>query len=217
MQRQLILLEFASTNDLTQHWINFNCWDANGSNQTVADVQHNFKKYWQSLESTHSEYADLVEHLLPNIPLRNHDMMVEQAHVSAWLTPIVETYAGDASQAFSEKLFRGLVTPVPWTVYAAQGSVAYLKSLGFDVLDDLVDHSYDQVPQNDSPGGIEKIRQWLACSSQTVDRLQQMPWADVHTRCQQAATHNRNLLMNFQRQYPATLASWLPAVIQKIS
>lgn len=215
-QRLLILLEFTSNNDLQEHWINFNCWDANGSNDTVTDIQQNFNKYWQNLKSDHSEYSGLVEQLLPAIPLRNHSMMVEQAHVSAWLTPIVETYAGDASQAFSEKLFRGLLTPVPWTVYAARGSVAYLKTLGFDVLDDIVDHDYDNMYQDDSPHGIEKIRRWLECSSQTVDRLQHMPWTTLQTRCQQATEHNRNLLINFQRQYPTVFATWLPAVIQKI-
>ena len=45
---------------------------------------------------------------------------------------------------FSEKLFRALQLPRPWMLFCSPQSVKLLKSYGFDVLDDYVDHGYDE-------------------------------------------------------------------------
>jgi len=44
---------------------------------------------------------------------------------------------------FTEKTFRVLQTPRPWLLFHTTGSIASLRSLGFYVYDDLIDHSYD--------------------------------------------------------------------------
>lgn len=60
------------------------------------------------------------------------------------LSVVVETYheRSDAI-AFSEKIFRAIQTPRPWVLSGATGSVDRLRSMGFDVFDDYVDHGYD--------------------------------------------------------------------------
>jgi hypothetical protein len=57
---------------------------------------------------------------------------------------VMETYHDRPDAvSFSEKIFRALQVPRPWLLAGASGSVDRLRSLGFDVFDDYVDHRYD--------------------------------------------------------------------------
>lgn len=217
-QRELILLELTaqSENILEQDYINFNCWDASGNNSSVEDIQHNFLKYWNQLEPVQHNYESIVHPLVNQIPLRNHQLSVELAQISAYLNLVVETYAGDTTITFSEKIFRALVTPAPWTLYAAKSSVVYLKTMGFDVLDDIVDHGYNLVTQDDSPCGIKKIRAYIKSSIETYNQLQAMDFDVLQSRCLQAAQHNQRRISQLQQQWPEEFARWLPDVLLEL-
>lgn len=57
---------------------------------------------------------------------------------------VIETYFERTDAiTFSEKTFRVLQTPRPWLLFHATGSIDLLRSMGFYVYDDFVDHSYD--------------------------------------------------------------------------
>jgi hypothetical protein len=43
----------------------------------------------------------------------------------------------------TEKTFKPISIGMPFFVHASAGSIEYLRSLGFDVYDDVIDHSYD--------------------------------------------------------------------------
>jgi len=208
-QRLAILLELLSNGNIDQDFVNFNCWSPSGSNSSLEDVQQNFINVWNELAELHNKYESLLPELIKNIPIRNHDLTIEQAHVSAWVNVVVETYAGDHTIAFSEKIFRALVTPVPWTVYSALGAVEYLKELGFDVLDDLVDHSYNQVTQDDTPHGINKIEAFISSNIRLYQLLQTKNFDQIKERCLQAATHNQEHLAQLQQRWPGDFAQWL--------
>lgn len=214
-QRIVILLQALNQCEdmLSQDLVNFNAWDPSNPCDTSADLQTNFEKYFEQLDPELQELYRSLTGIKSNLPLRNHNISVEQAHVSAYVNLVVETYAGNASIAFSEKIFRALVTPAPWTVFSAQGAVGYLKDLGFDVLEDLVDHSYDTVLQ-EWPHGVNKIKSWLESSLNTYDLLKNMPVKELQTRCQQAAKHNQHLLIKFRSQWPADFAQWLNSTIK---
>jgi len=65
------------------------------------------------------------------------------------LSIVIETYHERTDAiSFSEKIFRALQVPRPWALIAATGSVSRLRSMGFDVFDDYVDHSYDSWPSD---------------------------------------------------------------------
>lgn len=117
--------------------------------------------------------------------------------------------------AFSEKIFRALQTPMPWTVYSATGAVEYLKSLNFDVLEDLIDHGYNAIHQ-DSPYGLAKIAGFVDSSLRNVTRLQNLDIEQIKQRCCQAAIHNQSVLAQMRSQWPKDFAQWLPSVIDKI-
>ena len=219
-QRELVLVELINQTSnleqvLKQDYINFNCWDSQGANDTVNDIKFNFLKYWAQLFQLDLVYEQLKEQVVTAVPIKNHNLSVEEAHVGAWLVPVIETYSGNDNIAFSEKIFRALVTPVPWTVYSTTGAVEYLKTLGFDVLDDLVDHGYNNIYQ-DAPHGLQKIKAYIKASIDSHNQLKTGNFEQIKARCLQAAQHNQQLLSSLQRQWPVDFANWFPKAVDAI-
>jgi len=220
-QRQLILLELIKQSggiDQVQQLdhVNFNA-RAQGNEHTAQDARHSFAHCWTQLNQLHNtEYTEWFAQTLPHIPIRNHGLTVEQAQVNAYLNLVIETYAGDASIAFSEKIFRALVTPAPWAVFSAKHAVNYLKTLGFDVLDDVVDHAYDNLTQNNTMYGHGKISEFVKLNIQNYHNITQLDQNKLAERCQTAAAHNQQLLTQMQRQWPVDFARWLPNAITKL-
>lgn len=219
-QRQLILLELIKQSggiDQVQQLdhVNFNA-RAQGNEHTAEDAQHSFIRCWTQLKLHNTEYAKWFDQTLPYIPVRNHTLTVEQAQVGAYLNLVIETYAGDATVAFSEKIFRALVTPAPWAVFSAKHAVKHLKTLGFDVLDDVVDHGYDNLTQGDTKYGHGKISKFIKLNIQNYHNIKNSDQPNLAVRCMKAATHNQQLLAQMQRQWPGDFAQWLPEAIAKL-
>lgn len=215
-QRLHMILEFiqqvGSMTDIVKYdYINFNAWDPGGSNKTSQDIVQNVCKHWNELTHLHQDYHESFDQLISRLPLRNHSLTVEQAHVSSQLNLVIETYAGDASIAFSEKIFRALVTPAPWTLFGAKNAVQYLQTLGFDVINDLVDHSYDTHPHDH-----HKIKNYIKVSHQVQQHLQTIDLGVIKQRYTRAAEHNQRILQQMQQSWPADFGTWLPAVIEQI-
>jgi hypothetical protein len=219
-QRLLIFLEFAKQcwsngRTLDQDFINFNTWDAGGCNETLENLQTNLNKYWDPLRTDFSDFTEIFDGVSDLVPIRNHELSIELANSMSWLVPVVETYSGNTNMAFSEKLFRALQSPVPWTVYSATGAIRYLQSLGFDTLDDLIDHDYNNVVQ-ESPWGFNKINCFVQASLQNVERLKHLDLTMLQARCLRAAQHNQTLLAQMRVQWPRDFADWLPVAIDKL-
>ena len=87
---------------------------------------------------------------------------------------------------FSEKIFRCLKLPRPWIIFAMKNAVTYLQDMGFDVLDDLIDHSYDKIDF--------AIERQSAILDQVEILCKQILTAKQIARCEQAALHNQQLL-----------------------
>jgi hypothetical protein len=128
-------------------------------------------------------------------PYNNLTNSLEQSIIDSNISIVLETYISDDHITFSEKIFRALQLPRPWLIYCSPQAVHYLRCHGFDVLDDYVDHSYDlETSHCDRLLGI-------------IDQLEQ--FVDRHydhgdyTRFEQAAEHNKNLLIKFAQAWPA--------------
>ena len=102
---------------------------------------------------------------------------------------ILETYFHNNNLVtFSEKIFRCLQLPRPWVLYSHKHAVHYLRVMGFDVLDDIVDHSYDTIEF-----AIERQVEIL----NLVEKLVNLDIIPLQTRLRQAAEHNQQLLKKF--------------------
>lgn len=220
-QRELILLELLKQSgglDQVQHndYINFNARTP-GNNHSLLGIRKDFSDCWNQLKQIHnSEYQTVFEQALAQIPIRNHQLTVEQAQVGAYINLVIETYAGDASIAFSEKIFRALLTPAPWAVFSAKNAVQYLQQLGFDTLNDIVDHSYDSLYQDTSPYGKEKIAKFISINLQNYQNLKTMDIQQLTARCRCAAEHNQHLLKQLQQKWPWDFTKWLPGALELI-
>jgi hypothetical protein len=183
--------------------VNFNCY--------YHDVSDNvFNKLYGTLyPEIQGYYYEQYNRLKDTMPYRNHELTVEESMMSAGINMIVETYSGKDSVALSEKIFRALATPAPWTIYAARNSVAVLKSLGFDVLDDIVNHRYNYHNYeivSGAPGS--RVVEYVWESIQNVLELQSNDQHKVKLRCKDAALHNQNILKQMRQQWPQDFATW---------
>lgn len=230
-ERVLLLLEFLKQSN-GNHYINFNAWDPYDPSDTAKDCSNNFLKYWNGLDnlsrplrglnSRHPQFNELAMTIVDQLPIRNHDISIEQVQLNSYVNMVIESYSGDTTITFSEKTFRALCTPAPWTLYSCKGTVDYLKQLGFDVLEDLFDHTYNRVPQS-LPGDISlsddiiKIQAFITASIAHVKKLKTINSSELQTRCIRAATHNQELLATMRLSWPTDFASWLPRVIADLA
>lgn len=200
----------------TLDFVNFNCWSWGGDNNTEVGLKLNFQQQWNNLDLEHQEiYQEAYQDLEPLMPWRNHDLSHEQSHVSAWLNVVMETYSSDTTVALSEKIFRALCLPAPWIVYSGRHTVAYLHSLGFDVMRDVIEHQYDSLMENKNTVYGDKMIDFVFEGTDFVD-VNQHKLTELQQRCQQAASFNQNLLKNMSQQWPEDFARWFPSVVNSI-
>jgi hypothetical protein len=64
--------------------------------------------------------------------------------------------------------------------------------------------------------GHEKISEFVKLNIQNYHNIKNLDQDKLATRCQNAATHNQQLLAQMQRQWPADFADWLPNAIAKL-
>ena len=221
-KRMLTMLEIALRCEKypdaeTLDFINFNCWSWEGDNSTAEGCNQNFRDAYEKLEPQYKAvYGDTFERIAQTMPFKNHDMSVEQAHLSAYVNMVIETYSSDSSIALSEKIFRALVTPAPWQVYAGRHAVAYLESLGFDTLKDIVNHSYDVMMENKTAAYGDKLVEYIFAGADTFTKLSAMDRTELRHRCLTASRQNQKVLKDMSARWPVEFAAWLPAVIDHI-
>jgi hypothetical protein len=147
---------------------------------------------------------------------RNYCNTIEEACVQSYLNLIVETYASSTSIALSEKTFRALQTPAPWVLYGCLGSIEYLETLGFDVLGDVIDHSYNNRWTTDSTGK-EKTFLWVSDVIKILTHLKSLDVDFLRDRCITAAEHNRQLLASWKQPWPRDFSQWLVTVVDALN
>ena len=210
-ERLAVFCELARVSDLAQDaYVNFNC-QAHDRDLSDQEKQQRFcDVFYASSNIVQSELDPVFLSLQHQVPYCNHDLTVEQVHAASLVNLVMETYYQDSSIAFSEKIFRALVTARPWVVYAGKWAVARLRQLGFDVLDDLVNHhDYDEANSREL-----KYRVMVAAARQAADKVTQDP--AVLARCQAAAEHNQQLLAQYRSQLAKDMGTWFQDFAQKL-
>lgn len=202
-QRRLkLMLELGKKIYIDKGYVNFNCQKDN-SLPTLVD---NFDHFYRELSAQDSElWSSSYQTLRPRMPLKNYDLDHTEIFTRSWINVECETYSSDTSSAFSEKIFRLLTMPVPWMAYMGHYGVAYLESLGFDCVHDVINHNhYDRLKEVENKIGVFV---WLALK--TARELRDQDAARLlRDRFQQAATHNRALLRSFRQTWPRDFAQW---------
>jgi len=208
-ERLAVFCELARISRLEQDvYGNVNCesHDQNLSDHQKQEAAH---EIFQSMQTPIQHSIDATYWKIKRqLPFRNHNLSVEQVHGASRINIVMETYCQDHTVALSEKIFRALVTPRPWVVYAGRYAVARLRQLGFDVLDDLVDHNnYDDLTSRDQ-------LKYQAIVSTALDTVN--THSDAVGRCQQAAEHNQQLLAHYRSQLAVDMGTWFQDFAQKL-
>lgn len=194
-------------------YINFNCEDRVNIELTKTQA---FEQFLSSLGPAEQKYLSTYERIRTQVPIKNYDIEFDLVPYRIWLNIIVETYSSDTVVSVSEKIFRALVTPAPWTVYSGRYTVARLESLGFDCMSDIIDHNhYDRLKEVEN-----KIPVFNWKSLEIVNHLKQLGETTVRERCIQASQHNQKILQKMSQSWPADFSNWidtLPSLLNSAS
>lgn len=215
----LLELQKYNTSDLDDiDYINFNCWDENKDTSTVEGLSAIFsQEYYNLAPRLQAKYDKIYNKLLHKVPIRNHALTQEQAHVRSWINVIMETYSSDTNIALSEKIFRAMCLPVPWQVYSGQHTISYLHHLGFDTLQDLLSHNYDNKQENTTlEAGDNKMTDFIFEGILAATNMQKQNCIELKQRLEQAAFKNRELLHLMRRNWHCDFAAWWPTVLTSI-
>jgi hypothetical protein len=201
---------------MNKGYVNFNCQkDFDGDTfKGTERLPENFDHFWNELsEQDQANWSASYKLLQPQMPLKNYDCTHEEIHSRGWLNIVVESYSSDNSAAFSEKMFRALTLPVPWTCYTGRYGIAYLESLGFDCLSDIIDHNhYDRLKEVENKIGI-----FVWKSLEVIKDLKNRDFAELKLRCEKAATYNRELLKMYKHHWPAEFEQWKQAYLPHLA
>lgn len=209
VNRLAILLRMEMYGHIDQGYVNFNCFDPGSQ----GDNDQRLKNWSVTCEMIQDQYGHKYDQemsvLTARMPLKNHDMEFDNAVQSGGLHMVIETYCSDRCISFSEKIFRALCLPRPWTLLASPWAVARLIQLGFDVMADLVDHhSYDGLRMVDDklPRFVAVSREhWGAWSDtvtpHTIHSYQRWYRRFVLPRARTAAEHNIDLLARMRHTW----------------
>jgi MoaA/NifB/PqqE/SkfB family radical SAM enzyme len=194
-ERLMVLYKLFQRGWLDQGHVNFNCSMANSARDLdIEQRRHNFDLAHQQLDRP--EFDPIYEALRPQMPMLlpdDHHLRggPDLSALRSRISIVMETYHNRHSVVFSEKIFRALQTPRPWVMYSSHGAVELLRKTGFDVLDDLVDHEYDQEQD-------PELRMDLMLDAVPGSRL------DID-RCQQAVLHNQEILRRLTADWSVRL------------
>jgi hypothetical protein len=206
--RSMIFYELIRRNLLDLGLVSFNCWrPGDGRDQITHDyTQVNYQ--WQYEQAEMHAYAtehELGKSLIPYCSF-NEDLDLSQIIVDSQVSLISETFISDSHIVLSEKLFRAIQLPRPWLLYSSPGTVALLKHHGFDVLDDMVDISYDKIQQHSTRllNIMDQLHTFVDRTYSSVD----------FERLNQAAKHNQQLLIEFGQGWPQKLHDTIEKIQQ---
>ena len=201
-------LDLANCISIDAGYVNFNC-----HLDCSLDSYKNFELHWEKLDSESRIMYKLTYNTLKSLmPLRNYIIEHDQIYVKSLLNIVMETYGSDNSVALSEKIFRCLLAPVPWTGYIGRYGIAYLESLGFDCLSDIIEHCYDNLKEAEN-----KQLNFVKASIDSIEHIKNKNFNTLTIRCQQAATHNYKLLLSFKRQFGTDINHWMVKLVDQLA
>jgi hypothetical protein len=177
-------------------------------NRNLTELQafeNQFELYCPIFEHEHQQ----VKHLVP------YKNFIESGDLSAVVLDskfsiVLETYFNkNHVVTYSEKIFRCLQLPRPWVLFAMQYAVSHLRRMGFDVLDDIVDHSqYDCVE-------LPIDRQCKILDM--IENLIQLDVDKYQSRLMSAAYHNQMLLKKFSDTWETDFDNTIKLGLQKLN
>jgi hypothetical protein len=134
-------------------------------------LHQNFDK-WSLTDQEHAAFKRLPQHVefLPS-DRDGIDVTVDHpAFQETYVNLVTETTVRADTPMLSEKTFKPIATGQLFVLIASPGAIQFLRDIGFDTFDDIIDHSYDQ---------ILDIRTRIEQTLVQIDRLAYMDLASI--------------------------------------
>jgi len=100
---------------------------------------------------------------------------------------IAETEFRNEYSFYTEKTAKAMITRRLFVAFSGQGFLRNLRLLGFKTFSDLIDESYDNIPQSEErwTRAFEQVRYLCSCNQE-----------ETYAKIKPIAEHNYNLIMN---------------------
>lgn len=206
--RQSWLYQFFRKKIIDQGYVSFNMDISRGimlkNYTTPLDV---FDQYFEQYLQTFAPEHTVVRPLVPYCNF-NHTDELQDLILKSKYSIVVETYfERNEIITFSEKIFRCLKLPRPWMMLCMKHGVKYLRDIGFDVLDDVVDHSYDNIDHD------------IARQVSILDKMESLGNLEYTNalveRLESAALHNQKLLSYYLERFDSDMIETYRRVVEK--
>ena len=187
--RRYILSGLIQNNLLDDGLVNYKC--------VYTDIPGNWLNYNvdPSLINQIEKECDLISN---RVPLPHLDNTVEfyqtniDFYLDSFLGIVTDTFY-DQGVFFSEKIFNAMNYQQLFFYFGYQGSLQYLKNKGYEIFDDIIDTSYDNIAE---PGArlIAARKSLLDFLNQPIEKIRQ-----AYEKKLPAIIHNKN---HVQQQRP---------------
>ena len=119
------------------------------------------------------------------------------AYLETYINLVTETTINGLMPMLSEKTFKPIVTGQLFILVAAPGAIQFLRDIGIDTFDDIIDHSYDMI--------IDSRLRLEAVISQ-VDHLMTLNIEQIYTQIKPRLQRNSEYFMSteFRQQFSLT-------------
>jgi hypothetical protein len=179
---------------LDQGHVSFWCEDRFNSRSPQQHSEYLYQTYNREM------FANEHTQMQKQIPYKNFNISVENAIIDSYKSLVIETYFEPNEYiCYTEKIWRAIQLPRPVLLFSSQYAVRYLQEWGFDMFDDVIDHSYDREPN-------KFIRQQML-----LDQLEK-PIEYKPDIFEKRAQHNRDLLKYYQSQWSQKHKTILDAI-----
>jgi hypothetical protein len=166
-----------------------------GATDPIAVFQEQFEKYHSIFETEH-------QYIKSKLPYRNFSGNLTDVVLQSKFSIVLETHFNNNQIiTFSEKIFRCLKLPRPWLLFSVKGGVNYLRKLGFDTLDDIVDHSYDQIDD------VVSRQTEILKQTHELSKLEFTP--ELINRLDKSVATNNHVLNTFEQSFRFDVLSTL--------
>ena len=192
---------------LDRGWVSFNIDLRPGLWYPAETSREVFCHYHRSLLSSYDYLYPSVEKIVPYKNFVDTHNQFERVLETKFSIVVEPYYERPDSVCFSEKTLRVLQLPRPWVLFGATGSVERLRSMGFDVFDDFVDHSYDCF---DTEKSYVQRQDAMIPEIEKLLQLEATPAIIDHWK--QKAQHNREILRKWSQNWQSDFLNLLDQV-----
>jgi hypothetical protein len=206
--RQSWLYQLVRLGLFDRGYISFNIDTTKVPHQTGMTQSEVFEQQFQQHCSIFTQEHNKIKNLVPYKNFTDNGDITNVV-LDSKFSIVLETYFNNNQiVTYSEKIFRCLQLPRPWVLFASQHAVKHLRNMGFDLLDDVVDHSsYDQLES-----AVERQVKILGI----VQSLILLDIDNLQERLIKAAEHNQKMLKHFSTLWEEDLDNTIKIALQKI-